>query len=260
MFDVMQGQSSPYTASGCPAVLPDQDGHLEKELPEYQDAKIQLEPRGPSRRQSGDVLMPVPSVASTTADTAGKDKLTHDNNVTLPAGHDMVDALPGGKTPPHQLERVNPHTLDPLHTRPHTTSGKEDDLLDTPSRPEVGHSEEKAAPLKVDMPGVGEGVTHTRVCNYTKDGVCDTHGQAEKIWKPKRSWKKGKNGLFSWKYSRVTDWKCTTRVGGPPQLQKPTFLILRDRQTDSARGRARDNSDVIHGEGKTKPNDVKAAM
>ena len=52
----------------------------------------------------------------------------------------------------------------------------------------------------------GTGVVEA--CIYTKDGVCHLHGQAELWWRPKKTWVKGKNGLYRWKYGRVEYFKC----------------------------------------------------
>ena len=58
--------------------------------------------------------------------------------------------------------------------------------------------------------------------------VCEEHGPLEKKWKPKKTWAKGKNGLFAWKYSKTHYYACTgptTRVGH--HSHRPTFLILK---------------------------------
>ena len=76
---------------------------------------------------------------------------------------------------------------------------------------------------------LGGGVPRTTACVITKDGVCEEHGPAMKKWKPKRSWAKGKNGLFAWRYSRTHYYVCTgqtTRVGHP--THRPTFLVLKE--------------------------------
>ena len=61
------------------------------------------------------------------------------------------------------------------------------------------------------------------------DGVCEEHGALEKKWRPKKTWTKGRNGLYSWKYSKVVYYACTgptTRVGH--HSHRPTFLMLKD--------------------------------
>ena len=62
------------------------------------------------------------------------------------------------------------------------------------------------------VPGASGGGGNKGVaCVHDARGVCSEHGQAKKLFKPnKRVWAKGKNGLYGWKYSRMTYYECRT--------------------------------------------------
>ena len=66
-------------------------------------------------------------------------------------------------------------------------------------------------------------------CKHSPDGRCERHGQAQKLWRPKKRWAKGKSGLFGWKYAREHYWKCVPPRPGGAGITSPassTFLIL----------------------------------
>ena len=69
-----------------------------------------------------------------------------------------------------------------------------------------------------------------RACVYTEAGICSVHGQGVEKWKPKKTWAKGRNGLFKWKYGRHYYWSCTEQKSeaGRQPAHKPTFLMLSD--------------------------------
>ena len=78
-----------------------------------------------------------------------------------------------------------------------------------------------------------------QVCTYTPEGMCEEHGQAQKHWKPRRRWAKGKNGLFGWKREKIPYYVCV-----PPRpiedkdvgRTAPTFLILKSGADNKQRG------------------------
>ena len=39
------------------------------------------------------------------------------------------------------------------------------------------------------------------VCTYTEAGICSVHGQARRRIRPGKTWKRGKNGLYGWRYT-----------------------------------------------------------
>ena len=101
----------------------------------------------------------------------------------------------------------------------------EDDILRGPPSQEDGEDEQ-------EDPGhdVARGAVARQVCVYSRGGVCCYHGPGTKMWKPKRTWVKGKDGLFKWKYGRVQYFTCTKQNRKDDDVSgvKPTLLMLRD--------------------------------
>ena len=98
-------------------------------------------------------------------------------------------------------------------------------------------------------------------CSYTEDGVCSTHGKGKKKYHQKRTWTKGKTGLFYWKYTKTHYFVCQrprARASLPGQSDRPTFLILKDSAMTRA-GDIVDAKKTSPGNMKTKPNKVTAA-
>ena len=98
-------------------------------------------------------------------------------------------------------------------------------------------------------------------CSYDKDGVCSTHGKGKKKYHQKRTWTKGKTGLFYWKYTKTHYFVCPRPRAGaslPGQSDRPTFLILKDSAMTRA-GDIVDAKKTSPGNMKTKPNKVTAA-
>ena len=72
-----------------------------------------------------------------------------------------------------------------------------------------------------------EGGGGSLVCRHDSMGMCDVHGQAQKVLQPKRVWAKGRNGLYGWKYLRTTTYSCRTVTKTNDDTPKPTFVSLR---------------------------------
>ena len=84
-------------------------------------------------------------------------------------------------------------------------------------------------------------------CNYTDGGWCQIHGQGRKMFRPKKIWAQGKNGLFGWKTGKVMYFTCMNP--GPIRADTPTFLMLKGG------ARARKKSTNSAGKsGESKPN------
>ena len=84
------------------------------------------------------------------------------------------------------------------------------------------HPPSPAVNLKDDTGPVGE---YLGECVYD-NGVCRTHGEAEKLWRPSKVWAKKKNGVFGWKYSKETYFSCRKFTRKPVETDRPTFVSM----------------------------------
>ena len=66
------------------------------------------------------------------------------------------------------------------------------------------------------------------VCTYTEAGICSVHGQAKKRIRPGKTWKRGKNGLYGWRYTSTVYYTCTGLPKSTHNTDEPvpTFLVL----------------------------------
>ena len=66
-----------------------------------------------------------------------------------------------------------------------------------PTQPHGGDQEQTQAGGGRDDDTVERGGSKED-CSYSPEGVCSIHGQATKKFRTKRTWSKGRNGLFLW--------------------------------------------------------------
>ena len=82
----------------------------------------------------------------------------------------------------------------------------------------------------------------------------------KKLFKPGKKWTKGKNGLYSWKYTKTWYFKClvtkkTEAEDGHPPNHAPTFLMIRDSGVNRA---SDDKLKCSVGKNDRKPNQIKS--
>ena len=90
--------------------------------------------------------------------------------------------------------------------------------LHPPTNITTTHPPPSPAVTQKDDTGLGE-------CAYI-DGVCRIHGKAEKLWKPSKIWAKKKNGVFGWKYTKLTYFSCRKIARTPMETVQPTFVSM----------------------------------
>ena len=95
--------------------------------------------------------------------------------------------------------------------------------IQPPTTPTTTHHPPRALESYKDTTGQ-EGTTR-EVCSYV-DGVCHIHGPAEKLWKPSKVWAKKNNGVFGWKYTKITYFSCRKIARTPMETVKPTFVSM----------------------------------
>ena len=66
------------------------------------------------------------------------------------------------------------------------------------------------------------------VCTYSEAGICSVHGQARRRIRPGKTWKRGKNGLYGWRYTSTVYYTCTglPRSTHNTDEPEPSFMVL----------------------------------
>ena len=178
-----------------------------------------------------ELCTPVPSVGScNTGSITGKENKVSFTNLLCTAENLVIADVPDS----HPVQQPEMGSTDQTRGDSGQPAGLSEEDISSQLGPAVRHTGQEGAGPADDTEGVADtdGVGGDIVqCTHSPEGVCGVHGQAEKHWKPRKRWVKGKKtGLYKWRYDRVHYWKCIPPrpvVGDGLNSPHPTFLMLR---------------------------------